>query len=213
VQADGTGDGRRQFPVSQAHACGLETANPTGLLVSTLNNLAGIQADLENYREAERFYLRALRIWDHVNVAERPLRPVIQLNLLVVYVQAGWLRKAQRLVDETDHGFAMAAAEQRLRFLDLLGNLRRAQKRREESAEYYRQALELAETIGGEGSAGFLWNSIGAVRIEQGKITDAVNAFERAVTAHERTGQGEHPDLIASLANLGAAYLAEGHVE
>src|ERR1043166_9451571 len=105
----------------------------------------------------------------------------------------------------------MAGPEQRLRVLELLGNLRRAQKRPGESAEYYRQALELAETIGGERDVGFLWNSIGVVRIEQGKITEAVNAFEQAVTAHERTGKSEHPDLIAALTNLGAAYLAEGH--
>src|SRR5207245_4900720 len=136
---------------SQALAC-LKTTNPTGLLVAALNNLAGIHADLENYRDAERLYLRALRMRDHVDVADQPSRPIIQLNLLVVYVQAGWSRKAQRLVDETGHELATTGPQQRLRFLGLLGNLRRAQKRREESAEYYRQALELAETIGQDSS-------------------------------------------------------------
>jgi len=75
------------------------------------------------------------------------------------------------------------------------------------------RALELAETSGLEGALGFLWNSIGAVRMEQDKMTEAVNSFERAVTAHERAGKSEHPDLIAALTNLGAAYLAEGHVK
>jgi tetratricopeptide (TPR) repeat protein len=197
---------------SQALEC-LETAKPTGLLVAVLNNLAGIHADLGNYRDSERLYLRALRIWDHLNLAERPSRPGIQLNLVVVYIQAGWLRKAQRLADEIGHDLATAGPQQRLRFLICLGNLRMAQKRLGESSEYYRQALELAETSGLEGAPGFLWNSIGAVRMEQGKMTEAVNSFERAVTAHERAGKSEHPDLIAALTNLGAAYLAEGHLK
>jgi tetratricopeptide (TPR) repeat protein len=197
---------------SQVVEC-LKTGNPTGLFVAALNNLAGIHADLQNYGEAERLYLQALRFRDQLNVSEKPSRPVIQLNLLVVCIQAGWLRKAQRLVDATTHELATVDPQLRLRFLDLLGNLRRAQKRREESAEYYRQALELAETIGQEGAAGFLWNSIGVVRFDQGKIAEAVNAFERAVTAHERARGSEHPDLIAALTNIGAAYLVEGHLK
>jgi tetratricopeptide (TPR) repeat protein len=191
----------------------LETAKPTRLLITVLNNVAGIQADLENYHDAEKLYRRALHMWDHIEPADRPSRPGIQLNLLAVYVQAGWLRKAERLVEEAGNELATADLQQRLPFLDCLGNLRRAQKRLEDSAGYYHEALELAQKTGREGTAGFLWNSLGVVRVEQHKMTEAVDAFERAVGAHDSAARREHPALIATLSNLGAAYLAESRIE
>jgi tetratricopeptide (TPR) repeat protein len=154
-----------------------------------------------------------VRVWNQIEPAERMLRMDIRLNLLVFYVQAAWLNKAERLLAEIGDDLATAGVQQRLQFLDCLGGLRRSQKRLDDAARYYGEALELAETTGRNVTGAFLWNSLGAVRLDQHNLIEAVAAFERAVGAHESTGGPDHRALIASLTNLGAAYLADGQLE
>lgn len=190
----------------------LQGAKPTRLMVTVLNNLAGVQADLGNHRDAEKLYLRSLRIWEQLDATDRPSRLSIQQNILVLCLQAGWFRKAERIVEESAGDFQAADPGQRIHFLDCTGNLRRAQKRLAESEAFYREALDLAQATSDSDAAGFLWNSIGVVRAERRRMTEAVDAFERALDSHERAGRRQHPALIATLTNLGAAYLATNRV-
>ena len=190
----------------------LDSTKPTPLLVTVLNNLAGIEADLENFRDAEKLYLRSLRAADSLGMPNASSRLSIQQNLLVVYLQAGWWRKAERLIENRAADFDAASAKQRLQFLDSTCNLRRARKHFEQAAACYQEAIEQAVSTAQHDSTGFLWNSMGVVWAEHRQMTRAMNAFERAVTAHESIGRGRHPVLITTLANLGAAYLAEGQM-
>lgn len=186
----------------------LELAGPAPLLLTVLNNLAGIHADTENYREAERLYLRSLRISGQLAPANPPSRLSIQQNLLVLYLQAGWLGKAERLAGQVHGEFTQADPKQRLQFLDCLGSLSRARKRFDEAEGYYREALALAQATGETGVSGFLLNSLGLVHAGRRKMKAAANAFEQAVASHEAAHGKQHPVLITSLTNLASAYLA-----
>ena len=186
----------------------LEGAKPTGLMVTLLNNLGDLQADFENPKDSEKLYLRALRIWDQLDATDRPSRLTIQLNLLGLYLDTGWLHKAERMAEKSARDFDRADSEQRIQFLHCIGNLKRLQKHFDQAEVQIRAALALAEAAGDSGAAGYLWNSIGIVLAER-KIISSTGAFEQSLYNHERAGRQEHPALIPTLINLGAAYLAE----
>ena len=181
------------------------TGPSTRLTVTLLNNLASLQTELENYRESEKLYLRSLRIWEQLAEADRPSRPAIQQNLLSLYLQAGWLEKAEGAMRELTNRLEQAGPAERIHFLHCGGHLRRLQKRFPEAAVYFREAIALA---GESGEAAYLWYGLGALLLEQRQGAEAATALTRAVEIHERAGRREHPALVTALTQLGSAHLA-----
>ncbi len=187
-----------------------EKTGPAGLQLGILSNLAVIEAEMERYSQAERLYLRSGQVWEQLPPAQRTAEVDPRLDLLSLYVQAGWLKKAERIAGEVT---VAASRKQQIRALDGIGNLRCGQKRFAEAIEYYRQAIALAGDEGDEGTAGSLWNSLGVALARQRRLDEAVEAFERALSHGERAWGNQQPVLIATLTNIGGTCLDLNRLE
>jgi tetratricopeptide (TPR) repeat protein len=184
----------------------VEQSGAPKLLFGILNSLAAIDIEMERYEDAERLYLRSVPVWEALPPPQRAAETEPDLNLLALYVQAGWLKKAEDIADRVT---TADSGPRQIRVLDGLGNLRCAQKRFSEAEGFYRQALALAGASVEQEIAGTLWNSLGVALASQRKWNDAIDAFQQALTHHEGTWGGEHPVLIPTLTNLGGICLEQ----
>lgn len=187
-----------------------QSSGQPALVPIILNNLAAIEVEMERYSQAERLYLRSMRAWEELPPADRKAAADPRLDMLSLYVQAGWLKKAELVAAQLSPA---SDPRQQVFVLDALGSLRAAQKRFDEAVAYYRQGLQLAEVDAGGVSAGPLWNSLAVALVGQGKLPEAVSALERALVQNERVWGPQHPVLIATLTNLGGVCLQNNSLE
>jgi DNA-binding SARP family transcriptional activator/tetratricopeptide (TPR) repeat protein len=176
-------------------------------LAEAHRHLAGAQARLRCYADAEKHYRHALDLYGQVG--DRAAAASINLNL-------GWL-----LSEQTRPAEALIYAEQALAIQRSLGN-RRGEAYASNAVGWYlavlgdhpaalehcRRALELHTARGDTVGQADTWDSLGYVQHHRGQLTDAVTCYRHAVALFRQV-QDRH-NTARALEHLGDVHEAAG---
>jgi tetratricopeptide (TPR) repeat protein len=180
-------------------------------------NLSGlVHRDLGKYPEAERDYLRALRMLEKCACDPRLLSQLLQ-NLASLYIDLGG-REAQseRLFRRALQISLSDLPPDHPEVGGLLSNLAAsltARRRYPEATSYYRQALTIFEANPRfyAPSIAITLTNQAVLLAHQGQSGDAIPVLKRAIGILEEALGSGHPSLVKPLLNLGRTYLRVDH--
>jgi tetratricopeptide (TPR) repeat protein len=174
---------------------------------SLLDAMGSVEQDMGDYLEAERFYLRALRVSQSGMNTER----LVTLNNLgTLYLETAQYAKGDRVREQLEK-LAPAVLEARPRaaaiLLSIIGGLEQARNRAEEAESYYLRSLQLFRRANGAPTeeAAAVKNNLGGLRLEAGQYQSASDLFQQAIREIEKASGPESPALIRPLVNAAAS--------
>jgi tetratricopeptide (TPR) repeat protein len=170
------------------------------------------------YEEAERLFLRALRIREQQLGPNHPDVASSLHNLADLYRKQGRYVEAEPLFQRTLQIWESIAGPEHPNMalsLQNLATLYRDQGKYTEAELLYRRALQIWQQLGLEDpDVAYLLNNLANLYREQGKYMEVEPLFQRALHIWEQQLGPEHPDVAHPLNGLANLYLDQGrHTE
>lgn len=177
-----------------------------------LNELGVICQALDRRDEAERHYIRGMRLL----AGDGPHQPArlarITMNLASLYVEAGRFAEAERLQAETRMGDLQTDPE-RSHLRGLTAAIRTARGDYDEAERLYLEHLTFVrsqpETDRRTEEATTL-NNLGTIALQKHNWSLAVDRLRSAVELWRNAVSASHPSLSRAIGNLGVAYMKSG---
>jgi tetratricopeptide (TPR) repeat protein len=183
----------------------------------TYENLAGMFADQDRYKEAEELYERALAGREKALGPEHKSTLDTVNNLGVLYRDQGRLAKAEAMYERALAGREKVLGPEHrstLGTVNNLGSLYADQGRLAEAEAMYERALAGKEkALGPEHKSTLATvNNLGILYSDQGKLAEAKQMYERALAGYEKTLGPEHTSTLDTVNNLGVLYRDQGRL-
>jgi len=180
----------------------------------TLHNLGTVTRELGRYPESERYYRRAISIWEtHHPRLQVELAGTLQ-NLGALNLMWGRFSRAElnyRRAYELRLNALGPSHPQVAASLHGLAELATARRRYPEAEELYRQAIPILEAAYGANSftVADISHNLGVLYSEMHRDAEARTLLERAATIYDQTTPS-HPNLATILCNLANLDLKAG---
>lgn len=184
----------------------------------TLNTLAGLYYDEDNYQDAERYYLRALQIGERYWGTDSLKITFILNNLGLLYDTREDYETAksyyQRVLQIQEAHLGLDHSDIAVSFNNLAGIY--AEEEDYEAAEsYYQRALSLREQKLGRMHpyVAVSLNNLAWLYGRQHHYEEAESLFKRALQINQDAFGDQHPIVATTFRNLAANYEAQGALE
>jgi tetratricopeptide (TPR) repeat protein len=174
-------------------------------------NLAGMFADQDRYKEAEELYERALAGSEKALGPEHTSTLDTVSNLGNLYAKQDRLAEAEAMYERALAGQEKALGpEHRSTFgtVSNLGILYAKQGRLAEAEKMYERSLAGQEkALGAEHTSTLgIVNNLGLLYSDQGKLAEAETTYTRALAGYEKALGPEHTDTLGTINNLANLY-------
>jgi tetratricopeptide (TPR) repeat protein len=174
-----------------------------------LNNLANVTGALGRSGRSERLYLRAIRLWKHLGMADTPHCARSVSGLVTEYFNTSQFAKAEALYERELRRFEQLTGlgdRERARILHLAGAVAHARGNLDLAETLYLQAVALfekgGETTNAEKSA--VLNTLATVHFRTSRYESALALLTRARSMVETSFGKEGVQLVGILINYGA---------
>ncbi|MGB3467811.1 MAG: tetratricopeptide repeat protein, partial [Cyclobacteriaceae bacterium] len=187
--------------------------NPSFELVSNLNAIHNVQADLGKFPEAEETLKEALAILDKMDGNTDDIASVFHHNLGEVYRRLGnydeaikSLQRSLDIVSELNGEDSPAAAED----LSSLGRVYMNDQRYGQAEETISSALEIVKANGGDDNIIYynLLSTLASVYQENGRLSKSIQLRKESVAGYKDILGKESWEYAYELHKLGKAYQA-----
>ena len=183
-----------------------------------LNNLAGVYHVQGNYEEAQRYYQKAMLIFEKVLGEDHPDTAMTYNNLASLYKDQGNYEEALKLYWKAllirekalgeDHPDTAAT-------FDNIAGLYEDQGNYEEALTFYWKALLIRKKVLGEEHPATVatYNNLAAVYKDQGNYEEALKFFQKTLVVYEKIFGENHHYTGAIYNNLASVYCIQGNYE
>ena len=183
-----------------------------------ISDIAYLLYYVAEYKKAEVWYEKSLRISEKVLGEEHPNTATIYNNLAMVYNDRGEYEKAEELYEKSlrisekvlgeEHPDTAASYNNLAEMYRIQGEYEKAEKLNEKS-------LRIREKLLGEEhpDTAESYNNLALVYRIQGEYEKAEKLNEKSLRIREKVLGEEHPDTATSYNNLAKVYIAQGECE
>lgn len=178
----------------------------------TLSHIGLVCHSLGRYPEAERAYLRAIRILED-DTGQRLVFARAQHNLSTLYMEYGRYRQAEPLIHHALEIVTALLGSDHPDVGGILSNLASAhmmQNRMAEALAEFARALAILEKspTGHAPNTASVLSNLGYLTLKQGNPLGAIAYLKRSISLYDQTLGPAHPEVVTPLLNLGRVYLA-----
>jgi len=172
-----------------------------------LNNLAALYVVTERHQDAERNFLRSIRIVESLpgQLAEQVMAKA-KLHLAALYLDLGRSADAKKL-DVTTLADKLASPEDRARAKSTLAGLLVLQNDRKTAEQIYLEVLAFwrdpAREDKGQVEIATILNNLAVIALAQDRLEVARTRLEQALEAWQRKFGPKHPNMAKAMGNMG----------
>jgi CHAT domain-containing protein/tetratricopeptide (TPR) repeat protein len=182
-------------------------------IAAAVSNLASINQEVGNYKEAEALYKRSLAMNEKLNLSDPGVGDTLS-GLAGLYRVLGRFADARPLL-ERSLAIAKASGDDHLDValvLDNLAQLYDDQGRYAEAELLYKRSVRILEQARGADDAllATALNNLAGVYIRQERVAEAETFIKRSLEIREKKLDPRHPAMGTSLNNLGEVRRAQG---
>jgi tetratricopeptide (TPR) repeat protein len=181
------------------------------------HQLAYFLDDWEKSKEAENYYVRALRGKEKALGAEHTSTLDTVNNLGILYKSQGKLAEVEEMYVRALCGYEKAWGAEHTLTLDTVNNLGilyKDQGKLAEAEAMYVRALRGKEKAWGAEHTSTLdtVNNLGNLYMDQGKLVEAEEMYVRALCGYEKASGAEHTSTLDGIHNVGNLYFNSGEM-
>ncbi|HET8547743.1 MAG TPA: tetratricopeptide repeat protein [Bryobacteraceae bacterium] len=176
-----------------------------------LNNLGILYIATDRYTDAERQFMRSIRILQTLDGdIPRQALAKTRLHLAALYLEMGREREIARLdvpkLIETLHG-----VEDQARAKGILAGLRAARRDFAAAEQMYAELLSFwmdpVRAAASQTEIAIVRNNLGVIALWQGRTDVARTRLEQSFEDWQRTGGPENPNLVKAMTNVASVYM------
>ena len=190
-----------------------ERSLPGRRLAVALTTLGAIYHAQRRYYEAERLFLRAVRIWGKEDAPDAHWQPTLINELACVYHGTGRFTLSEKLLKRYLPGWKERGADspEVARLMHMLGIAYEGQRRYAEAESSYQESLRiLKKRTDQDDYMANLLITLGEFQLRMRHYTEAHESLEGALAIHSRLYGEAHYTAIRPLASLGTLHAATG---
>ncbi len=181
------------------------------LVLTSMNNLAGLYRDLGRYEDAQRLYEETLQIRRRLLGEAHPETLISMNNLAVLYIDQHQYPEAERLYLKTLQIRRRTLGQQHpgtLTSMNNLAGLYLRQQRYDKAEPLYVETLEIRRQLLGEAHPETLisMNNLALLYDRQGHYEKAESLYLETLQIKRRVLGEEHPSTLVSTRNLASLF-------